>query len=178
MENLFFGNAWLRTSDARDKYRTPAPAQPLDALSYLLTSAPADQHATSFFPLASLTADAFAGSRRELHRKLRAGGGGRRELRVGGGGSSAASSTPEEAAAGSSAASHAPRPQGWSSPRRRSRCPGRRGGAPRREAASQADGSSSMVQEKREATTATSTARTRGRPRFGPRGSRPGRNVA
>jgi hypothetical protein len=168
-------------SDAR-------PAQPHNhsmPYLYLFTSAPADQQATVFFFLSRafqpmrLPAAVWSSTASYAPEEAVAGSSAVRSAREAvGAGSSAASSTPEEAAAGSSAASHAPRLQGWSSPRRSSRCPGRRGGAPRRAAASQADGSSSMGKEKREATTTTSTARTRERPRFGPRGSRPGRNMA
>jgi hypothetical protein len=39
---VMFGYGRRETSDAR-------PAQPLDVLSYILTSAPADQHAPFFF---------------------------------------------------------------------------------------------------------------------------------
>jgi hypothetical protein len=117
-------------SDAR-------PAQPLDALSYLHTSAPADQHATIFFFLSrafrpmrlpAVVGSSTASSALEeaaAGGEVRAGGGGRRELRC--------ELPPEEVATGSSAASRAlpptaqplPRLTRWSSPTC-GRIPGRR----------------------------------------------------
>jgi hypothetical protein len=113
-----FGNAWLRTSDARDKYRTPAPAQPHNhSMPYLIFSPLLQQ--TNMLPVFFL-------SRALQPMRLPAAVG-----------SSTASSAPEEAVAGSSAweAVGAPlraprrrrRPQG--APPRATRR-GRRGGAP------------------------------------------------